>query len=67
MHFETLFESLAADEREQVAADLRALLTEQGQRAQAAGGGVSGNTFHGPTAVQAGDGNRQDNRFGSGA
>ncbi|WP_406436624.1 hypothetical protein OHB14_61865 [Streptomyces sp. NBC_01613] len=29
------------------------------------GGAVGGNVFHGPTAVQTGDHNRQDNRFGA--
>ncbi|WP_405584383.1 hypothetical protein [Streptomyces sp. NBC_01190] len=44
-------------------AALKAAL-EAGVRA-APGGVVSGNTFHGPTAFQVGQHNRQDNRFGS--
>ncbi|GHH73617.1 hypothetical protein GCM10018781_38430 [Kitasatospora indigofera] len=65
--FEALLESLTDVEREQVAAELRILLHEEDPRPQPGSGGMSGNTFHGPTAVQFGDGNRQDNRFGSGA
>ncbi|MFJ3728727.1 hypothetical protein ACIPYQ_40035 [Streptomyces sp. NPDC090045] len=65
--FETLLESLTAEEREQVAAELRSLFAEEAERGQPGGGAVSGNTFHGPTAIQVGDRNRQNNHFGPGA
>ncbi|MFD5464969.1 hypothetical protein ACFWIQ_19390 [Kitasatospora sp. NPDC127059] len=65
--FEALLENLADDARRQVAAELRTLMREETLDARASGGGVSGNTFYGPTAVQHGNNNRQDNRFGSGA
>ncbi|MDT9695679.1 hypothetical protein [Streptomyces sp. P17] len=60
---ETLLESLADSERERAAEDLRALLEEAGRKS-GAGEGVHGNTFQGNTAFQAGDQNKQDNRFG---
>lgn len=65
--FETLLEHLEDDaERERAVTELRALVAEAG-RAQAGpgAGAVVGNTFGGPTAFQAGSGNRQFNRFGS--
>lgn len=65
--FETLLETLTDEEREQVAAELRSLLAEEAERGRPGGGAVSGNTFHGPTAIQVGDRNRQDNHFGPGA
>lgn len=49
---------LEGPERDRIAAELRALLREETPSR------VSGNTFTGPTAVQIGDHNRQDNRFG---
>ncbi|SEL28751.1 hypothetical protein [Streptacidiphilus jiangxiensis] len=60
---ETLLEELDDEQREQAAAELRALLE---QAAPQPGGTnvLSGNTFHGQTAVQIGDHNRQDVRFG---
>lgn len=61
--FEMLLEGLGDQERELVATELRALIA-QFQNAQPGGGMVSGNTFHGPTAIQFGSSNRQDNRFG---
>ncbi|MDN0194115.1 hypothetical protein [Streptomyces sp. S.PNR 29] len=64
---EVLLEGLGEEERGQVAAEVRRVVDEQGGRAQHGGGSVSGNTFRGPTAVQVGNGNRQDNHFGSGA
>ncbi|MDH6108397.1 hypothetical protein P3T36_003959 [Kitasatospora sp. MAP12-15] len=64
--FEVLLESLTADERDQVAAELRALLKEEAPRGRADAGGVSGNIFHGPAAIQLGGGD-QNNHFGSGA
>lgn len=63
---ETVLESLHEDERAHAAEDLRALLEEAAPEA-ASGGGVHHNTFHGPTAFQVGDNNRQNNRFGPGA
>ncbi|WAZ25779.1 hypothetical protein STRCI_007297 [Streptomyces cinnabarinus] len=60
---EALLESLGDGERERAAQELRALLEETGRRS-AGGEGVHHNTFHGNTAFQVGDGNRQDNRFG---
>lgn len=65
-----LTESLAdAAERDPSFAEALETLVRQLQDAAqalgAAGGGVvSGNTFSGPTAVQTGKHNRQDNRFG---
>ncbi|ESP95707.1 nephrocystin (plasmid) [Streptomyces sp. GBA 94-10 4N24] len=64
--FETLLEAAGDDEREQFTAVLGELV-EQSRHARVAGGGVSDNAFHGPTAFQVGDHNRQDNHFGSGA
>lgn len=65
--FEALLESLDAEEREEAAAELRRLAAGQPGPGPAGGTTVSGNSFHGPTAVQIGDRNRQDNHFGSGA
>lgn len=62
--FETLLEDAGDAERQEIATALREVV-EQARHAQAARG-VSGNTFQGPTAVQVGDHNRQDNHFGSG-
>lgn len=50
---------LEGPEWDRTAAELRALLRGETP------GAVSGNTFTGPTAVQTGDHNRQDNRFGA--
>ncbi|RSN18743.1 hypothetical protein DMH25_00335 [Streptomyces sp. WAC 01325] len=62
--FETLLEDADDDEREEFAAALNELV-EQARHAQPAAGGVSGNTFHGPTAFQTGGNSRQVNHFGS--
>jgi hypothetical protein len=62
--FEILLEGLDEREQELVAADLRTLIAHI-QQAQPRGDMISGNTFHGPTAVQVGSNNRQENRFGS--
>ncbi|NXY96673.1 hypothetical protein HYE82_20255 [Streptomyces sp. BR123] len=63
---EDLLEQLEPDERVAVAAGLRALLDEVApESVRPAAGGVEGNVFLGPTAVQSGDGNVQVNRFGS--
>lgn len=59
--FELLLEDADEAERERLVDELRGLVDEA---VQARGGAVSGNTFHGPTAFQVGDHNRQDNRFG---
>ncbi|MHA5051108.1 hypothetical protein [Streptomyces sp. SD15] len=62
--FEVLLES--ASDREELARlteGLRKLVTEQTART-VSGSIVSGNTFHGPTAIQSGNENRQDNHFG---
>jgi hypothetical protein len=66
VRFESLLESLAGDTREQAATELQALLDSLARRGQVRGE-VSGNTFTGPTAMQVGDNNRQDIRFGPGA
>ncbi|MGY1501257.1 hypothetical protein ACW4TU_32535 [Streptomyces sp. QTS52] len=63
--FEALLESLEQPERERLVAELRAL-AEESTAVQAGRGVVSGNTFHGPTAVQVGDHNHQDVHFGPG-
>ncbi|MEU8867991.1 hypothetical protein [Streptomyces umbrinus] len=62
--FETKLEDADDTERQEIATALRELV-EQARHSLAARG-VSGNTFHGPTAVQVGDHNRQDNHFGAG-
>jgi hypothetical protein len=63
--FASLLESLGEGERERLTEQLGALAKDFGGRPS--GGAVSGNTFHGPVAVQTGDHNRQYNNFGSGA
>jgi hypothetical protein len=61
---ETLFENLADDDqRSRAAAELRQLLEEAAPATTGDAGLVSGNTFNGPTAFQAGERNRQDVRF----
>jgi phosphotransacetylase len=62
--FETLLEEAGEAERQELATALSELV-EQARPAQAPRG-VSENTFHGPTAFQVGDHNRQENHFGSG-
>ncbi|MFK0257041.1 hypothetical protein [Streptomyces sp. NPDC090445] len=63
---EDLLEQLEPEERAAVAAELRALLDGVAPEVvRPAAGGVAGNVFLGPTAVQSGDGNVQVNRFGS--
>ncbi|MCC5480491.1 hypothetical protein [Streptomyces barringtoniae] len=62
---ENLLEALDTDEqRAQAATELRQLLEETTPASGDGAGLVSGNTFNGPTAVQAGNHNRQDVRFG---
>ncbi len=62
--FEMLLESLGEADRERVACELNDIAD---QARHASVGGVSGNAFHGPTAFQVGNHNRQDNRFGPSA
>jgi hypothetical protein len=62
--FASLLESLGEEERELLVGQLGALAKDFG--GGSAGGTVTGNTFHGPVAVQTGDHNRQENNFGSG-
>lgn len=63
---EALLEGLDDDEqRAQAATRLQQLLEETVPQSLSEAGLVSGNTFQGPTAFQAGNHNRQDNRFGS--
>jgi hypothetical protein len=62
---EGLLEDLDDDEqRAQAAGQLRQLLEEAAPAPSGGSGLVSGNTFTGPTAFQAGNHNRQDVRFG---
>ncbi|WP_331725080.1 hypothetical protein OG783_33760 (plasmid) [Streptomyces jietaisiensis] len=62
---ESLLEDLGDDEQRVQAADqLRHLLEEAAPAPAGEAGLVSGNTFNGPTAFQAGNHNRQDVRFG---
>jgi hypothetical protein len=62
---ETLLEALDEQRRAEAAAELRQLLEQAAPQPAGGGGLVSGNVFNGPTAVQAGDHNRQDVRFGT--
>ncbi|MFI5871371.1 hypothetical protein ACIBAH_02805 [Streptomyces sp. NPDC051445] len=65
--FASVIESLGEPERLRLVQQLVQLTEEFGDLdGQGRGGAVSGNTFHGPTAVQTGDHNRQENRFGAG-
>ncbi|MFI1924294.1 MULTISPECIES: hypothetical protein [unclassified Streptomyces] len=64
--FASLLEALAQEERDRLVEQLVELTKDFGADDGPQGGAVSGNTFHGPTAVQTGDHNRQENRFGSG-
>ncbi|MFD3622619.1 hypothetical protein ACFWWT_47355 [Streptomyces sp. NPDC058676] len=61
---ESLLEDLDDDEQRAQAADQLRQLLEEAAPAAGEAGLVSGNTFNGPTAVQAGNHNRQDVRFG---
>ncbi|MFE0514038.1 hypothetical protein [Streptomyces sp. NPDC058964] len=63
-HFEALLERLHGAERDSAIAELRDLVEGSTVRDRDGGGNLSGNVFHGPTAVQTGSGNRQDNHFG---
>lgn len=62
---ETMLEDLDdGEQRVQAAAQLRQLLAAAAPAPAGEAGLVSGNTFSGPTAVQAGNHNQQDVRFG---
>ncbi|MER5883335.1 hypothetical protein ABT160_05865 [Streptomyces sp. NPDC001941] len=65
--FTALLTSTAStDEAEGVHGELRSLVAEFGTSVPPASScTVQGNTFHGPTAYQVGDHNRQDVHFGS--
>ncbi|MEW2107417.1 hypothetical protein OH709_00745 [Streptomyces cellulosae] len=63
---EALLEDIEdGEQRARAVAELEQLLEQAAPSASGRVGLVSGNTFHGPTAVQVGDHNRQDVRFGS--
>lgn len=65
--FEALLEGVSdAEERARLADALRDLIAEQNAHT-GGGGAVTGNTFHGPTAIQIGNSTRMDNHFGSGS
>ncbi|MFC5147367.1 hypothetical protein [Streptomyces aureoversilis] len=53
--FETLLESLPAEQREAAAEELKSLAEKYGAPSQAAAGQVSGNAFRGPTAFEVGE------------
>ncbi|MET7718442.1 hypothetical protein [Streptomyces sp. NPDC005407] len=61
--FSSLLESLEEADRKRFVAELRAFKEEFGDGVT--GGAVSGNTFHGPVAFQAGSHSRQENHFGT--
>ncbi|MEV0181765.1 hypothetical protein AB0I54_21065 [Streptomyces sp. NPDC050625] len=61
--FEALLESASdPQERTRLVESLRELIADHS--APSSDRSFSGNTFHGPTAIQVGDNNQQDNRFG---
>lgn len=66
MRFEAVLEELEGQERDYVINELRSLADRQ-SASRRGGTAVAGNVFHGPTALQAGDHNRQENHFGPGA
>ncbi|WP_331736921.1 hypothetical protein [Streptomyces sp. NBC_00211] len=62
---EALLEGMDDDEeRARAAAELQQLLEQAATSTSGGVGLVSGNTFHGPTAFQAGNHNQQENHFG---
>ncbi|WP_328680871.1 hypothetical protein OG905_35555 [Streptomyces sp. NBC_00322] len=66
-HFEALLDRLQGAERDSAIAELRALVEGSTARNRDGGGNLTGNVFHGPTAVQTGSDSRQDNHFGHSA
>ncbi|MCX4761618.1 hypothetical protein OG562_11630 [Streptomyces sp. NBC_01275] len=64
--FASLLGSLSSTEQERLLTQLTQLTREFGSEDGASGGALTGNAFHGPTAVQTGNHNRQENHFGSG-
>jgi hypothetical protein len=63
--FEIMLESLSDAEREEFAEKLH-VLVDYIRPPQTSGEFVSGNTFHGATAVQVGNNNEQRNHWGTG-
>jgi len=64
--FASLLETPDEEERARVLGQLAQLAADFGATGDTSRGLVAGNTFHGPTAVQTGDHNRQENHFGPG-
>ncbi|WP_157876444.1 hypothetical protein [Streptomyces sp. Root264] len=64
--FASLLEAPGEAERARILDQLARLTADFGAADDDARGAVTGNTFHGPTAVQTGDHNRQENHFGPG-
>jgi hypothetical protein len=60
-------ERLQGAERDAAIAELRALIEGSTAQKRHGGGSFTGNVIHGPTAVQTGSSNRQDNHFGHSA
>lgn len=63
-HFEALLTRLEGAELTLAIAELRALVDSGTVRPRDASAPFAGSVFHGPTAIQTGSGNRQDNHFG---
>ncbi|MFK4100855.1 hypothetical protein ACI2L1_12425 [Streptomyces sp. NPDC019531] len=61
---ESMLEDLGNEQRARAAAELRQLLDEAAPVPASEAGLVTGNTFNGPTAFQAGNHNQQDVHFG---
>ncbi|MBK3630960.1 hypothetical protein JHN59_40495, partial [Streptomyces sp. MBT49] len=64
--FASVIEALGEPDRARLAEQLIQLTREFDASNGTARGAVGGNAFHGPTAVQTGDHNQQENHFGSG-
>ncbi|MER6557543.1 hypothetical protein ABT300_07210 [Streptomyces sp. NPDC001027] len=64
--FASLLEALGEAERERLLDQLARLTADVTAADDTSRGVVTGNAFHGPTAVQTGDHNRQENHFGPG-
>ncbi|MFE1923039.1 hypothetical protein ACFW91_10775 [Streptomyces asoensis] len=64
--FASVIEALGEPDRARLSEQLIQLTREFDASNGTARGAVGGNAFHGPTAVQTGDHNRQENHFGSG-